>query len=72
MSVSQTGFTHYNRADGRGDYNITDQDTIFARLSWMRMPYYSAGVYPLARIQTRYAQERRSVYTPNFFAERRQ
>jgi len=54
--ISQTGFTHYNRLDTRGDYNITPKDTIFVRLSWMRMPYYSAGVYPLARIQTRYAQ----------------
>jgi hypothetical protein len=53
---SQTGFTDYNRVDGRGDYNLTDRDTLIARLSWMRMPYYSAGVYPLARIQTRYAQ----------------
>ena len=54
--VSQTGFTHYNRIDGRADYNITNRDSIFARLSWMRMPYYSAGNFPLARIQTRYAQ----------------
>lgn len=54
--VSQTGFTHYNRIDGRADYNITSKDTLFVRLSWMRMPYYSAGVYPLARVQTRYAQ----------------
>ena len=54
--VSQTGFTHYNRIDARGDYNPTTRDSIFARLSWMRMPYYSAGNYPLARIQTRYAQ----------------
>ncbi|HEY3838611.1 MAG TPA: hypothetical protein VGL72_18655, partial [Bryobacteraceae bacterium] len=53
---SQTGFTHYNRIDGRADYNMTDKDSLFVRLSWMRMPYYSAGVYPLARIQTRYAQ----------------
>ena len=55
--VSQTGFTHYNRIDARGDYNPTTRDSIFARLSWMRMPYYSAGNYPLARIQTRYAQD---------------
>jgi hypothetical protein len=54
--ISQTGFTHYNRLDTRADYNVSSKDTIFARLSWMRMPYYSAGVYPLARIQTRYAQ----------------
>jgi hypothetical protein len=53
---SQTGFTHYNRIDSRADYNMTSKDTLFVRLSWMRMPYYSAGVYPLARIQTRYAQ----------------
>jgi hypothetical protein len=54
--VSQTGFTRYNRVDARADYNITSKDILFARLSWMRMPYYSAGVYPLARFQTRYAQ----------------
>jgi hypothetical protein len=54
--ISQTGFTRYNRIDARADYNLTDHDTLFARLSWMRMPYYSAGVYPLARFQTRYAQ----------------
>jgi carboxypeptidase family protein len=54
--ISQTGFTHYNRIDARVDYNATKLDTIFARVSWMRMPFYSAGVYPLARLQTRYAQ----------------
>jgi hypothetical protein len=63
---SQTGFTDYNRIDGRGDYNITDRDTVFARLSWLRMPYYSAGVYPLARIQTRYAQDAVLSYTHIF------
>lgn len=54
--LSQTGFTHYNRIDSRVDYNMTDRDSLFGRVSWMRMPYYSAGVYPLARLQTRYAQ----------------
>jgi len=54
--LSQTGFTRYNRVDVRGDYNISSKDTLFGRVSWMRMPYYSAGVFPLARNQTRFAQ----------------
>lgn len=54
--ISQTGFTHYNRIDARGDYNVTSRDTLFVRISWMRVPYYSAQLYPLARLQTRYAQ----------------
>src|SRR5207253_3093065 len=54
--ISQTGFTRYNRIDVRADYNVTERDSVFLRLSWMRMPFYAAGVYPLARFQTRYAQ----------------
>jgi hypothetical protein len=51
-----TGFTRFNHFDGRGDYNITDRDLLFARFSWRRMPLTVPGIYPLYRLQTRYAQ----------------
>jgi hypothetical protein len=46
----------FNHFDGRGDYNITDRDLLFARWSWRRMPLTVPGIYPLYRLQTRYAQ----------------
>ena len=33
-----TGFTHYDHFDIRGDYNATSRDLIFARFSWRLMP----------------------------------
>jgi hypothetical protein len=52
-----TGFTHFNHIDARVDYNVTNKDTVFTRVSWRRLPLTVAGVpYPLRRIQTRYGE----------------
>ena len=53
----KTGFTHYDHMDYRADYNATDHDILFARVSWRRMPLKVSGVpYPLYRIQDRHGQ----------------
>jgi hypothetical protein len=52
-----TGFTHYDHFDLRGDYNATGKDQIFARFSWRLMPLTAVGVpYPLQRDQDRHGQ----------------
>ena len=51
-----TGFTHYDHFDIRGDYNATSRDTIFARFSWRLMPLRVPGIYPLYREQDRHGQ----------------
>jgi Carboxypeptidase regulatory-like domain len=51
-----TGFTHYDHFDIRGDYNATSRDTIFARYSWRLMPLRVPGIYPLYREQDRHGQ----------------
>ena len=33
-----TGFTIFNMFDARADYNLSERDTFFARVSWRRMP----------------------------------
>jgi hypothetical protein len=52
----KSGFTHYDHFDIRGDYNATDRDVIFARVSWRRMPLTVPGIYPLYRLQLRRGQ----------------
>lgn len=52
----KSGFTHFDHYDIRGDYNATDHDLIFARVSWRRMPLTVPGIYPLYRIQLRRGQ----------------
>ncbi|HZT69876.1 MAG TPA: TonB-dependent receptor [Terriglobia bacterium] len=51
-----TGFTRYNQFDGRGDYNISERDTVFARISWKRMPLDYTDVYPYHVTQLRYGE----------------
>jgi hypothetical protein len=52
-----TGFTHYDHFDLRGDFNATSRDQIFARFSWRLMPLTATGVpYPLSRLQDRHGQ----------------
>lgn len=63
---SQTGFTRYNRIDARVDYDLNSRNTIYGRIAWLRAPYFSAGVYPLDRIQTRYAQDATISYNHTF------
>ncbi len=54
---SNTGFTHYDHFDIRGDYVATSRDLIFARYSWRLMPLTAVGVpYPLTRLQDRHGQ----------------
>jgi hypothetical protein len=52
----KSGFTHFDHFDARGDYNATDNDLIFVRVSWRRMPLRVPGVYPLYREQLRRGQ----------------
>jgi hypothetical protein len=52
----KSGFTHFDHYDARGDYNATDRDLIFVRVSWRRMPLRVPGVYPLYREQLRRGQ----------------
>ena len=52
----KSGFTHFDHYDIRGDYNATDRDLIFARVSWRRMPLTVPGIYPLYRLQLRRGQ----------------
>jgi len=52
----KSGFTHYDHFDARGDFNATDRDLIFARVSWRRMPLTVPGVHPLYRLQLRRGQ----------------
>jgi hypothetical protein len=55
LFVGTTGFTRFNMIDARGDYNISSRDTIYARVSWRRMPLDgydfppSLGHYPQRR-----------------------
>jgi len=51
-----TGFTHYDHFDLRGDYNATNRDLIFVRFSWRLMPLTVPGIYPLYRIQDRHGE----------------
>src|SRR5712671_67904 len=52
-----TGFTHYDHFDIRGDYNATSRDQLFVRFSWRLMPLTVSGVpYPLRRDQDRHGQ----------------
>jgi hypothetical protein len=52
-----TGFTHYDHFDIRGDYNATSRDQMFVRFSWRLMPLTVSGVpYPLRRDQDRHGQ----------------
>jgi hypothetical protein len=48
-----TGFTHYDHFDARIDYNISNRDFIFGRVSWRRMPLDYTDVYPLHETQLR-------------------
>ncbi|MCX6625853.1 MAG: TonB-dependent receptor, partial [Acidobacteria bacterium] len=48
-----TGFTIFDHFDIRGDYNISNRDTVFARVSWRRMPLEYTDVYPLHVTQLR-------------------
>ena len=48
-----TGFTRHDHLDGRVDYNVTNNDAVFARLSWRRMPLDYTDVYPLRVTQLR-------------------
>ncbi len=52
----KSGFTHFDHYDARGDFNATDKDLIFARVSWRRMPLTVPGIYPLYRLQLRRGQ----------------
>jgi hypothetical protein len=52
----KSGFTHFDHYDARGDYNATNNDLIFARVSWRRMPLTVPGIYPLYRLQLRRGQ----------------
>jgi hypothetical protein len=38
LFVGTTGFTRFNMVDGRLDYNLSERDLIFGRVSWRRMP----------------------------------
>ncbi|HLJ17828.1 MAG TPA: TonB-dependent receptor [Bryobacteraceae bacterium] len=52
-----TGFTDYDGFDVRGDYNVTEHDIVFSRISWRKMPLTVAGVpTPLFRDQARYGE----------------
>jgi hypothetical protein len=48
-----TGFTRFDHFDLRGDYNISNRDSIFARFSWRHMPLDYTDVYPLHVVQLR-------------------
>ncbi len=52
----KSGFTHFDHYDARADFNATDRDLIFARVTWRRMPLTVPGVYPLYRLQLRRGQ----------------
>jgi hypothetical protein len=52
----KTGFTQYDHMDYRWDYNATDRDIIFSRVSWRRMPLKAPGIYPSYRVQDRHGQ----------------
>ena len=41
-----TGFTRFNQFDVRGDYNFSERDTIFGRVSWRRMPLDYTDLVP--------------------------
>jgi hypothetical protein len=68
-----TGFTHYDHFDIRGDYNATSKDTIFARFSWRLMPLTAPGIYPLNRLQDRHGQSSvlawNHIFSPTAFNE---
>jgi hypothetical protein len=54
---ANTGFTHYDHFDLRGDYNVTSRDQIFVRYSWRLLPLTAVGIpYPLVRDQDRHGQ----------------
>jgi hypothetical protein len=54
---ANTGFTHYDHFDVRGDYNATSRDQIFLRYSWRLLPLTAVGIpYPLKREQDRHGQ----------------
>ena len=54
---NNTGMTHYNAVDARGDYNITASDAIFSRISFRKIPLTVAGApVPLYRDQARYGE----------------
>jgi hypothetical protein len=71
---SNTGFTHYDHFDIRGDYDVTSKDQIYVRYSWRLMPLTVAGVpYPLYRDQDRHAQSSvlawNHIFSPSTFNE---
>ncbi len=51
-----TGFTHYDHFDIRGDFNATSRDLIYARYSWRLLPLTVPAIYPLYRDQDRHGQ----------------
>ena len=50
------GFTNFNSVDGRVDYNPTNTDAMFARVSWRKLPAVVPGIDPLYRLQNRYGE----------------
>jgi hypothetical protein len=48
-----TGFTRYNHLDARIDYNISNSDVIFGRISWRRLPLDYTDIFPLHVSQLR-------------------
>jgi hypothetical protein len=38
LFTGTTGFTRFNMFDVRGDYNISERDAVYGRVSWRRMP----------------------------------
>jgi hypothetical protein len=58
-----TGFTHFDHFDIRGDVNATSKDLIYARYSWRLLPLTVPAIYPLYRLQDRHGQS--SVLTWN-------
>ena len=52
-----TGFTHYDGFDIRGDYYVREKDVVFGRTSWRKMPLITSGIpAPLSRDQVRYGE----------------
>jgi hypothetical protein len=51
-----TGFTHFDHFDIRGDVNATRNDQIYARYSWRLLPLTVPAIYPIYRLQDRHGQ----------------
>jgi hypothetical protein len=55
--LANTGFSDYNRFDARGDYYLSSRDVVYARVSWMRLPYYLTNAYPIQTFEWRYGED---------------